>query len=152
MKLDMKDTESLLALFQNGKGLLNFVNEKLPYLRNRELRESNSQIDKHEDGFYYNEDPCQSMNIRQLCFKSFSGSFGSSSVYSDIAGLNMDLMKTYFLKYLNKHKDDILREIGDMMISDAKEIKAQALSEIDKIRRNIEKIFPEISDEEDHVQ
>lgn len=149
MKLDMKDTESLLALFKNGKGLLNFVNEKLPYLRNSELRESNSQIDKHEDGFYYNEDPCQSMNIRQLCFRSFSGSYGSSSVYSDISGLDTDFMKKYFLKYLNKHKDDILREMGDMMISDAKEIKSQAILEIDKIRRNIEKIFPENDNEKE---
>ncbi len=149
MKLDMKDTESLLALFKNGKGLLNFVNEKLPYLRDSELRESNSQIDKHEDGFYYNEDPCQSMNIRQLCFKSFSGSYGSCSVYSDISGLDTDFMKKYFLKYLNKHKDDILREMGDMMISDAKEIKSQAILEIDKIRRNIEKIFPENDNEKE---
>lgn len=143
MKLDMKDTESLLSLFQNGKVLLNFVNERLPFLRSPESKRSSSQIDKHEDGFYYNEDPCQSMNIRQLCFKSFSGSFGSSSVYSDISGLDTNLMKTYFLKYLNKHKDDILREMGDMMLSDAKDIKAQALLEIDKVRRNIEKIFPE---------
>lgn len=149
MKLEMKNTDNLLALFQNGKRLLKFVNEKLPYLRNRELRETNSQIDKHEDGFYYNEDPCQSMNIRHLCFKSFSGSYGSSSVYSDISGLDVDLMKSYFLKYLNKHKDDILREMGDMMISDAKDIKVQAFLEIDKVRRNIEKIFPESDNEKE---
>lgn len=152
MKLDMKDTDKLLVLFQNGKGLLNFVNEKLPFLRSPKSRDASSQIDKHNDGFFYNEDACQSMNIRQLCFKSFSGSFGSSSVYSDIAGLDMDLMKTYFLKYLNKHKDNILREMGEMMINDAKEIKSQALQEIDNVRRNIEKIFPEISNEKDNVQ
>lgn len=152
MKIDLKDTDRLLVLFQNGKGLQTFVNERLPFVRSDEARRSSSRIDKHEDGFFYNEDPCQSMNIRSLCYKSFTGTYGSSSTYSDLSSFDTDLLKTYFLKYLNKHKDNILREMGEMMIADAKKIKAQALDEIEKLQKNINKIFPEIEDEKDNVQ
>lgn len=152
MKIDLKDTDRLLVLFQNGTGLQRFVNERLPFVRSDEARRSSSQIDKHVDGFFYNEDPCQSMNISSLCFKSFTGSYGSSAVFSDLVGFDLDLLKTYFLKYLNNHKDDIFRDMGEMMIADAKEIKARALIEIGKLQKNIEKIFPEIKDEKDNVQ
>lgn len=141
MKNLMQETDKLVHLLDNGKRLLKFVNKRLPFVRSCEARESESRIDKHNDGFYYNEDACQSMNINRLCYKSFTGSFGSSDVYSDISAIDPELMKNYFLEYLNKHKDDILREMGDMMIADAKKIQSKALTEIDGIRQRIENIF-----------
>lgn len=146
----MHDTDNLMHLFENGKSLLKFVDKKLPFVRSREARDSESRIDKHNDGFSYNEDACQSMNISRLCYKSFTGSFGSSDVYSDIASIDKELMKKYFLEYLNKHKDDILREMGDMMLADAKNLKSKALAEIDGILQNIQNLFAE-GDEKDNV-
>ncbi len=151
MKVDLADTERLVSLYQNGKSLLSFVDERLPYVRNPQSTNSGSDIDKHDDGFFY-EDACQSMNIRGLCYKSFTGSFGCSSTYSDISSIDKELMKKYFMEYLNKHKDDIIRGMAQMMIQDAREMKAKAICEIDRIRRKIDKIFPDNSDEENNVQ
>ena len=56
------------------------------------------------------------MNISNLCYSSFSGSYGSNDTYSDIANMDTDLMKEYFIKYLNKHKDKIMEGVEDLMM------------------------------------
>lgn len=100
----LKETKELIA---TGKQLKTFIKDELPKIR-KESKTNGYGIDKHNDGFSTQEN-IKSMNIRCLSFYSFSGSWGSSSTYSDISNLNFDLMKEYFIKYLNNHKDEIFK-------------------------------------------
>ena len=34
--------------------------------------------------------------------------------------MDTDLMQEYFIKYLNRHKDEIMEGVADLMINDAK--------------------------------
>lgn len=117
--------QEIEKLAKTGKELKHFLSETLPKVRN-----GHGRIDKHSDGFGIGDDQIQSMNIK-LNYSSFSGVFGNSSTYSDIAGINADVMRTYFLKYLNKHKDEIIEEMANMMIVDAKKEKDNALRELE---------------------
>lgn len=123
--------QEIEKLAKTGKELKHFLSEILPKVRNKHDR-----IDKHRDGFEIGDDQIQSMNIR-LNYSSFSGVFGDSSTYSDIAGINADVMRTYFLKYLNKHKDEIIEEMANMMIYDAKNQKEQALKELEDRKQKL---------------
>lgn len=131
----LKTTEDIIKLAENGKNLKKFVSETLPEIR-KAIYDKNDSTDKHIDGFCTNEDPCQSLVLR-LCYKSFTGSFGDSSVYSDIASFDMNLWKVYLLKYLNAHKDAILLEMADMMVSDAKEQRDVAIDEIESMKATL---------------
>lgn len=141
----LEKTEQILNLARNGKGLRKFVSEKLPEIRT-EVRLSGrgrNKIDKHEDGFYLGEDPCQSFMV-ELCYKSFTGSFGDSSVYSDIAKFDVGLWRSYFVKYLNAHKDAILLEIADMMLSDAKVQRDAAIDEIESMKASLTALLTDV--------
>lgn len=138
----LEKTEKILNLARNGKGLRKFVSETLPEIREA-MRDRSDRRDKHEDGFYVNEDPCQSLVFR-LCYKSFTGSFGDSSVYSDIGKFDMNLWKVYLLKYLNAHKDAILLEMADMMLSDAKKQKEIAIDEMESMKASLTALLTDI--------
>lgn len=135
MKNSLENTDRILNLARNGKRLRKFVTEKLPRIR-EELYDRNSKTDKHDDGFSKNESPCQSMTLN-LCYKSFTGSFGSSSTYSDIADMDTGLMAAYLVKWLNAHKDEVWLEIADMMIADAKKQRDVAVDEIESMKASL---------------
>lgn len=137
----LEKTEKILNLARNGKGLRKFVSETLPEIR--KVRDRSDRRDKHEDGFFVNEDPCQSLVLR-LCYKSFTGSFGDSSVYSDIASFDMNLWKVYLLKYLNAHKDAILLEMADMMVSDAKKQRDVVIDEIESMKASLKILLDDL--------
>ena len=99
-------------------------------------------IDKHTDGFGRRES-IQSMNISNLCYSSFSGSYGSGDTYSDIANMDTDLMQEYFIKYLNRHKDEIMEGVADLMINDAKSNQENAIKEIDEYKNSLLKLLEE---------
>lgn len=138
----LEKTEKILSLARNGKGLRKFVSETLPEIR-KAIRDRSDRRDKHEDGFFVNEDPCQSLVLR-LCYKSFTGSFGDSSVYSDIASFDMNLWKAYLLRYLNAHKDAILLEMADMMVADAKEQRDVAIDEIESMKASLKILLDDL--------
>lgn len=138
----LEKTEKILNLARNGKGLRKFVSETLPEIR-KAMRDRSDRRDKHDDGFSINEDPCQSLVLR-LCYKSFTGSFGDSSTYSDIASFDMNLWKVYLLKYLNAHKDVILLEMADMMVSDAKEQRDVAIDEIESMKASLKILLDDL--------
>lgn len=142
MNNGLEKTDEILNLARNGKGLRKFVSEALPEIR-KAMCDRSDRRDKHVDGFYVNEDPCQSLVLR-LCYKSFTVSFGDSSVYSDIASFDMNLWKAYLLKYLNAHKDAILLEMADMMISDAKEQKEIAIDELESMKASLTAMLTDI--------
>lgn len=108
------------------------------------MYDRNDSRDKHDDGFSVNEDPCQSLVLR-LCYKSFTGHHGNSSVYSDIGSFDMDLWKEYLLKYLNAHKDVILLEMADMMMSDAKEQRDVAIDEIESMKASLKILLDDLA-------
>lgn len=135
MKSQLEKTNEILNLARNGRRLKRFVTEKLPKIR-KSLRDDSSKIDKHDDGFCSNEEPCQSLSFR-LCYKSFTGSFGSSDVYSDIAGIDKKLMEKYLVRLLNDHKDEILIAMADMMVDDAKEQRDIAVDEIESMKASL---------------
>ena len=141
--MKLEKTDKIISLAKNGAMLRKFVNERLPKVRQDKygiIDRREGDVDKHEDGFYSNEDPCQSLSFR-LCYKSFTGSFGCSSTYSDIAHIDKGLMEAYLLKYLNCHKDEILLEMAKMMLSDAMEQRDVALAEIDAMKSDLLTMF-----------
>ena len=83
------------------------------------------------------------MNISNLCYFSFSGSYGSVDTYSDIANMDTDLMQEYFIKYLNRHKDEIMEGVADLMINDAKSGQEDAIKEIDEYKKSLLKLLEE---------
>lgn len=128
--------KEIKSLAENGKGLKEFIEHRLPQLREEAGKSNNYGIDKHWDGFSM-ETKCQSINCRELSYSSFSGSYGDSSTYSDIASLNTDLLRQYFIKYLNDHKDEIMSGVAELMIREARENKDIALKEIDDCRNEL---------------
>lgn len=131
-------TDRILSLAKQGELLRYFINNKLPNIRKR-LRDEKDSLDKHTDGFAEDGDAIQSFNIR-LSYKSFSGSYGSSSTYSDFTPDNA-IMRKYFLKYLNKHTKEIFNEIADMIAEDVVSMKEDALKELDEKRIMVEKLL-----------
>lgn len=127
--------QEIERLAKTGKELKYFLSDILP-----KVRSGHDRIDKHSDGFGIGSDEIQSMNIN-LHYSSFSGVFGDSRIYSDIAGIYTDVMKTYFLNYLNKHKDEIIEEMANMMINDAKKEKENALRELEDKKQNLIKLL-----------
>lgn len=123
--------QEIERLAKTGKELKYFLSEILP-----KARSGHNRIDKHNDGFGIGCEEIQSMNVR-LHYSSFSGVFGDSSTYSDIAGINEDVMKTYFLRYLNKYKDEIIGEMANMMINDAKKERENGLRELEERKQNL---------------
>lgn len=134
--------EELEKMMTTGKGLKKFITEQLPTIREEVRSCKKCGIDKHNDGFYTSES-CQSMVIRELCYSSFSGSFGNSCTYSDIAHLNLNLIQECFVEYLNIHKDEIMLGVADLMIDKAKSEKENAIGEIDKRKETLLKLFEE---------
>lgn len=123
---------------ETAKGLKEFIEHKLPRLREEAKSPNKYGIDKHSDGFYKST-KCQSVNINELCYSSFSGSFGDSNTYSDIADLDTKILSEYFIKYLNIHKDEIMLEVANLIMEDAKKLKDIAIKEIDDYRASISK-------------
>ena len=132
----LEQIDAILKLARNGKGLRDFVTKKLPKIRKAVQQGSRSGYDKHIDGFFRNEDAIQSVNLK-LCYKSFTGSYGDSSTYSDIADLDNGITAEYLAKYLNKHKDEILLEMADMMVSDARQKRDVAIDEIESLKASL---------------
>lgn len=138
----MMTAKELSKLITTGRKLKKFIKETLPKIREEYQSHSRSGIDKHTDGFSKREET-QSMNIRNLCYSSFSGSYGSGSTYSDIANMDTDLMQEYFIKYLNRHKDEIMEGVADLMINDAKSSQEDAIKEIDEYKKSLLKLLEE---------
>jgi hypothetical protein len=129
------DHKEIKMLVENGRELKEFIEHKLPQLR-EEVEKSKYGIDKHRDGFSTGA-KIQSLNIEEFCYSSFSGSYGDSSTYSDISGLNMIMLRDYFIKYLNIHKDEIMLGVAELMITEAKNNRTIALKELDDYKANL---------------
>lgn len=138
----MMTAKELSKLITTGRKLKKFIKETLPKIREEFQSHSNSGIDKHTDGFGRRES-IQSMNISNLCYFSFSGSYGSGDTYSDITNMDTDLMQEYFIKYLNRHKDEIMEGVADLMINDAKSGQEDAIKEIDEYKKSLLKLLEE---------
>lgn len=123
--------QEIEKLAETGKDLKYFLSDTL-----LKVRSGQNMIDKHNDGFGTGSDKIQSMNIN-MHYSSFSGVFGDSSTYSDISGINKDVMKKYFLLVLNKHKDEIIDEMANMMINDARKEKENALRELEERKQRL---------------
>ena len=107
--------------------LKQFINVKLPQIID-DYKNRRNKIDKHRDGFEKG-DAIQSFNIR-LSYQSFTGTYGDSSVYSDLS--------KYFLGYLNKHTNEIFNEMADMMLKDALSKREEALKELDDAKQELD--------------
>ena len=129
------DHKEIKMLAENGRELKEFIEHKLPQLR-EEVKKSKYGIDKHRDGFSTGT-KIQSLNIKEFCYSSFSGSYGDSSTYSDISGLDMIMLQDYFIKYLNIHKDEIMLGVAELMITEAKNNRTIALKELDDYKANL---------------
>ena len=137
--MENRKVNEILTLAGEGRRLRNFINVKLPQIR-EDCKNRRGRLDKHRDGFDKG-DAIQSFNI-ELSYQSFSGYYGDSRVYSDFTP-NNEILSKYFLGYLNKHTKEIFNEIADMMIKDAVLKKEEALNELDTIREKIETLLAE---------
>ena len=81
-------------------------------------------IDKHREGFVrgMSDYGCIPLNIGS--YESFSGSYGSSSVYSDVS--NDDFVSASMFKAINNLKDVILDETLNVMKRETEECKKEA--------------------------
>jgi hypothetical protein len=129
------DHKEIKRLIENGKELKEFIEHKLPQLR-EEVKKSNYGIDKHHDGFSTGA-KIQSLNIEELCYSSFTKNCRDSVTYSDISGLDMNMLRDYFIKYLNIHKDEIMLGVAELMITEAKNNRTIALQELDAYKANL---------------
>ena len=89
-----------------------------------------TEIDKHQDGF--SADPNASgITVKARCFRSVTGYFGSSSVYSDIQ--SSPFMEDCLLEAMNCLKDDIISKTLEIMQSKTDALKAEAKKEYDSL-------------------
>lgn len=84
------------------------------------------------------------MNINNLSYSSFSGYYGCGDTHSDISYLNHKLMKKYFLKYLNIHKDEIMIGVANLMINEVIDNKEYAFKELEETKNDLINIFKDI--------
>ena len=83
------------------------------------------------------------MKTSNFFYSSFSCSYGRGDTYSDIGNMDTDLMQEYFIKYLNRHKDEIMEGVADLMINDAKSGQEDAIKEIDEYKKSLLKLLEE---------
>lgn len=132
--MGLKIFDKIRELKTESNEITKFFNEKLPEIQ-KQYFNPREELDKHEDGFIEG-DAIQSWDMK-VCYRSFSGYRSSSSTYSDFCP-NEKIMTEYFLKYLNKHTDEIFNEIAQMMLEDAKKLKNDAMNELDSMKSELE--------------
>lgn len=126
--------EEISNLKRESDRITEFFDKKLPDIKKQYADPYNS-LDKHYDGFIEG-DAIQSWDMK-VCYRSFSGYNGVSSTYSDFYP-NEKIMTEYFLKYLNKHTDEIFHEIAQMMLEDARKMKTDAIKELEGMKEKLE--------------
>lgn len=129
------DHKEIKRLVENGKELKEFIEHKLPRLR-EEAKKSKYGIAEHHDGFS-TRTKIQSLNIEELCYSSFTKNCGDGVTYSDLSGLDINILRDYFIKYLNIHKDEIMLGVAELMITEAKNNRTIALQELDAYKANL---------------
>lgn len=128
--------EEISNLHNESIRIAEFFSKKLPDIR-KQYADPHNSLDKHYDGFIEG-DAIQSWDMK-VCYRSFSGYNGVSSTYSDFHP-NKKTMTEYFLKYLNKHTEEIFDEIAQMMLEDAKKLKKDAIHELDLMKSELESL------------
>lgn len=135
----MDKKERMLNLYKNGKVLKEFIEVQLPTLRNPKIRII------HKDGFVIGSS-CDTFLNMNVSYMSESSKFtDSTTLLSDIHNINFPLVKEYFIKYLNNHKDEIMTEVANLMIEEAISLKSEVLSEIEQEKKNIQESIQRIN-------
>lgn len=128
--------EEISNLHNESIRITEFFDKKLPGIR-KQYADPHNSLDKHYDGFIEG-DAIQSWDMN-VCYRSFSGYNGVSSTYSDFHP-DKKIMTEYFLKYLNKHTEEIFNEIAQMMLEDARKMKADAIKELEGMKAELESL------------
>jgi hypothetical protein len=128
--------EEISNLHNESIRITEFFNKKLPDIK-KQYADPHNSLDKHYDGFIEG-DAIQSWNMR-VCYRSFSGYNGVSSTYSDFHP-DRKIITEYFLKYLNNHTEEIFNEIAQMMLEDARKMKADAIKESEEMKAELESL------------
>lgn len=86
-------------------------------------------LDKHDDGF--SKDPNTSgIKVKAARFRSVTGYFGSSDVYSDFGNFeNSSFVEDCLLKAMDALKDEILDKTLEIMQKKTEALKDEALKE-----------------------
>lgn len=83
------------------------------------------------------------MNISNLCYSFFFWQLWKWRHIFGYSKYGFDLMQEYFIKYLNRHKDEIMEGVADLMINDAKSGQEDAIKEIDEYKKSLLKLLEE---------
>lgn len=116
-----------LELYKDYRDRISKFEKSLEKIRTNRETKNQYVCDKHIEGFVTNPSPYGGIRLKIGGFESFSGSFGSSSVYSDINGDSFE--SQCMTEAINNLRDDILVETLEIMKKKAAEIKEDALKE-----------------------
>lgn len=131
----MEKKEKAIELAAAGMELKKLVTETLPRIREEVLHRTTTK-DKHRDGFVHGS-PVQSLYLGEISYTSFTGSYGDSSVYSDLS-IDSSVVRPYVMDYLNSHKDEIMLGVAELILEDARQMRDEAVKKyqdaIDKLK------------------
>lgn len=131
----MEKKEKAIELAAAGMELKKLVTETLPRIREEVLHRTTTK-DKHRDGFDYGR-PVQSLYLGEISYASFTGTYGDSSVYSDLS-IDSSVVRPYVMDYLNSHKDEIMLGVAELILEDARQMRDEAVKKyqdaIDKLK------------------
>ena len=91
--------------------------------------------DKYD--FSFNGDGRFSMFETPISVDAYRGYYGNSSCSSFDLG-DEKILTAAFISYLNSHKWEIIKEMGEKIMQEAIKLKSEALAEIDKLREGID--------------
>jgi hypothetical protein len=105
--------------------------------QNRNTIQNPHRCDKHRDGFVKYRSNYGGIHLNIGGFESFSGSFGSSDVYSDIDGGEFETK--CMTQAIDNLRDEILEETLAIMKQEAEQIKQKAIEEYKFLIKELEK-------------
>lgn len=118
------DFDRLADLLRSAKGCETF-------LENFKERSAPGNIDKYDEGFGINS-RCTVFDV-QTSFSAYTGSYGSSSVYTFQNGISPKIGAEYVVKAMNALRKDILAKMAELMRRDATALEGKARAEIEKM-------------------
>lgn len=117
------ELEKIEALVKNGN-ILNTYIENVEVLRKHK---------DYKDGFSEGERQIGINLTLNFCAELSDSFFASDRLY----GLDKDITREYIIKYLNIYKDWIIKGVAELMISDAKSNKQQAIEELENRKKQL---------------
>lgn len=124
---DLPATEAIKILMENTNEIRRLFLQKIPT-----WTKDPKEYDKTSWGFEQgNHNDWYKGQEITLHFGAWCGTYGDSSTYKQIS-LDGEIFRKHFLNYLNRNKEQIMMALADSIESEAKQLKTEAASELQK--------------------